>query len=143
MSKIAIFLCRWRLFSQGNLRLEFQEVIVFCFVPYFWLFLCIFDYQRLSVTWRGELCLHSQPLIGSDTALLNWLDSFHLTADCVILLLKRNFCKEAFLNLRRYLILLTLEGQITGKNRWKHDLKQILRIFVTGLSLKMDPQFIK
>ena len=93
----ALLLHRWQLFSQGKLRLEFQEVIVFCFASCFWLFSCVFEYQRLPVTWRGELCLHSQPLI----PLLNWLDSFHLTADRVILLLKRKFLQRSFLESKK------------------------------------------
>ena len=37
-------------------------------------------------------------------ALQNLLDSFHLTADCVILLLKRNFFKENFLESKKIFI---------------------------------------
>ena len=38
---------------------------------------------------------------------------------------------------------LSLEGQNTGKNWEKSDLKQILKFFVTVLSIKTDPQFVK
>ena len=51
-----VHLIRSHLFSQGNLRLEFQEIPTYFLASCFWLFLCIF---AIIGNHASSFCLHS------------------------------------------------------------------------------------
>ena len=128
---------RSQLFSQGDFRLEFQEVIRFCFAPCFWLFSCIFDYQQ-----------HEQPDVESFIYILsshqrvNWPVELAWTKKRVRQLLifslscslKVKFIKKDVLETHKKFNFVTSRGQFTGKTWYKIFLKQFLADFVTVLS---------
>ena len=85
-----------RYISQGNVRLEFQEVIGYCVTTRFRLFLRIFAY---SVTWRIELLFTFLALIHGLICSHERQNQLNVNLTISVYISKRNFFQEILLEM--------------------------------------------
>ena len=129
-----------RYISQGNVRLEFQEVIGYCVNTRFCLFLRIFAY---SVTWRIELLFTFLALIHGLICSHERQNQLNVNLTISVHISKRNFFQEIFLETNKKFNFVTFEGWTSGKNWNQMFLEQFLADFTTVLSITKYLQCVK
>ena len=129
-----------RYISQGNVRLEFQEVIGYCVTTRFRLFLRIFAY---SVTWRIELLFTFLALIHGLICSHERQNQLNVNLTISVHISKRNFFQEILLETNKKFNFITFEGWTSGKNWNKMFLEQFLADFTTVLSITKYLQCVK